>query len=405
MSLKSKKISTIIDWWGGGSSSPLLPEEIGTLFTENFTTLSNWDQVGGATFTPGGTGLLVSGGTGTTWTGEFIQQKGYVNGFENWTITCEFVITTLGGLAVGIDSVQKVIANPNGLNRSIFGRCAVSGGNYFAAVTGFAEGNGGPGATNFSISAGSPASVNDSMRVVFSRTSFGLYDINVTNITKGTTQTTQYVWSSAQMAVPNVIGKFSLHASNGAQRVTSYSVSTTAKKNIRAVFVGDSITQMLSATLFTNRYANKTFNGSLYEFAVQAGGNLRIEHMIQAINMILLQNPDYAFVSAGNNVIDGNAIDNANYISFRNQVVTAGKSIVHLIPGPRNAIDFRPYRDWILGYSPFTNDIKINLFDLLKGAGAYDLAAAYDSGDGVHWNNAGHLVVANYINTQLPSLT
>lgn len=398
------KVAKVLDWWMSGESYPA-PEELGLLYSTNFANLTNWTQVGGATFTPGGTGLLVSGGTGTTWTGEFIEYNNYTNGLEQWTITCEFIITTLGGLAVGLDALQKVIANPNGLNRSIFGRCAVSGGNFFAAVTGFTEGNGGPGATNLSISAGSPVSVNDSMRIVFSRTSFGVYDITVTNITKGTTQTAQYIWSAVQMAVPNVIGKFSLHASNGAQRVTLFSVTSTIKKNIRMVFVGDSITQILNATVFTNRYANKTFEGSSREFAVQAGGNLRIEHMIQAMTSILAQNPQYVGVCAGNNVIDGNAIDNPDYISFRNQVVAAGKIIVHLIPAPRNAVDFRPYRDWIQGYATFASDIKINLFDHMKGAGDYNLNPAYDIGDGVHWNNTGHLAAANYINSQLPSLT
>jgi lysophospholipase L1-like esterase len=66
---------------------------------------------------------------------------------------------------------------------------------------------------------------------------------------------------------------------------------------------------------------------------------------------------------------------------------------------PRNTADLSGLRNWIASSYP-ANDI-IDTWTPL-GGGSSRLNSAYDSGDGVHPNDAGHLLIGQIIRTNLP---
>lgn len=382
------------------------PERIGEYLNTNFSSLTGWtDSSTNATFTPGVGGLAVSGGIGTTWVDDLLTYDLPI-GFEEFEFIVEFTMTTRGSIAFGMDSVQKVsTGGGNGLNRSFIGACAYSTGNYYAQVVSFAEGKYSV-ATAYAQSAGSAISDGDSMRVTFSRTDYNLYTCFIENLTKATTQTAQYRQSYPTLLVPNVIAHPSVHAIGGAQTVTSYVVNSNSYKNIRALFVGDSITQAYYVNGVTQgslRYPARTFDGSTKRYEVCAGGNHFCDDILEAIESYKLMNPEYFFMMiGGNNVLDGTstAVYYPQYQSIRDQMVAHGSIVVHLLATPRDATDMTTFNSWIS--STFSGDIVVDTNTPLRDGGT-GLAAPFDL-DGTHPNQAGMQELADTNNAAIPGL-
>jgi lysophospholipase L1-like esterase len=391
---------------GGPSNAPAWPaaEQIGNILTTNFSSLTGWtDTSTNATFTPSGGGLLMSGGNESTWVDDIITYN-YAFGFEEYEFIMEFVMTTAGSIALGMESVQKIsTGGGNGLNRSFYGHCSVSGGNYYAGVVTFQEGK-------YSVayvgnqSAGSAISNGDSMRITFTRSDYNNYVCFIQNITKGTTQTATYRQSYPTILVPNVIGRPGLHAMAGAQTVTSYVVNSTSYKNVRAAFLGDSITQAYYVNGVTQgslRYAARTFSGSSKRYEVNAGGNHGCAEILSAIESCKLLNPEFAIMMIGGNDVyagTSTSVYYPQYTSIRNEMAANGSTVVHLLATPRDATNMTTFNAWIS--STFASDIVIDTFTPLKDGGT-GLATAYDL-DGTHPNQAGMQLIADTILSTFP---
>jgi hypothetical protein len=85
------------------------------------------------------------------------------------------------------------------------------------------------------------------------------------------------------------------------------------------------------------------------------------------------------------------------YSNLVSQLVANGVKVKHA-PIPRSNADLRALRNWITNSYP--NDIIDTWNPLLTGT--YQLNPAYDSGDGLHPNDAGHLLIGTIIRTNLP---
>jgi len=81
------------------------------------------------------------------------------------------------------------------------------------------------------------------------------------------------------------------------------------------------------------------------------------------------------------------------------QLQANGVEVKHCLPTPETTTDERALKTWILANYP-SQDIIDTWTPLLSGA--YGLNSAYDSGDGVHPNDAGHLLLGQIIRTNLP---
>jgi len=81
------------------------------------------------------------------------------------------------------------------------------------------------------------------------------------------------------------------------------------------------------------------------------------------------------------------------------QLQLAGVQVKHCLPPPRNVVDVTPLKNWILATYPAKDVIDV-FTPLLQGANS--LNPAYDIGDGVHLNDAGHLLMGSIISTNLP---
>lgn len=380
-------------------------EDIGLDFTELFSSLTGWssDQTD-TSFTPGGGGLAVVAPNiviSTSWLKNFITSDDYILSNEAFTITIEFTFSNDVDCAFGVISSEYQTGLPD---RFFVAELFMNSGNYYVRIVATNESD---TQQAFNLSAGSAMNYGDSMRAVFTRTDFNLYSCTFYNLTKGTTQSSSYRQVLATQLVPNVASHLRFHCGAGSMTVTLLKVDVQSKKNVRALFVGDSITQAdLTVTGVTQgslRYAARVFNGSSYEYEVCASAGFTVG-MFQSLSTDMRKyNAEFAFMMIGGNDVQGgipSGTYQSNYQNLRDQLTSTGAIIVHLLNTPRDATDMTALNSWIS--STFTMDKVIDTFTPLKGSGT-DLAAAYDL-DGIHPNTAGQQLIADTINAAMPYL-
>jgi hypothetical protein len=81
------------------------------------------------------------------------------------------------------------------------------------------------------------------------------------------------------------------------------------------------------------------------------------------------------------------------------QLKAAGARVKHCLPTPRNSVNLMPLKNFIQANYPAADVIDCWTPLLINTS---SLNPIYDSGDGVHFNDAGHLVIGSIIRTNLP---
>src|SRR5262249_9204379 len=113
---------------------------------------------------------------------------------------------------------------------------------------------------------------------------------------------------------------------------------------------------------------------------------------LSSLPEVLVQQPDTAILMIGGNDVQFGVSASqwqAQYSNFVAQLQANGVHVKHCVL-PRNNADLRPLRDWIAS-SYSTNDVIDTWTPFLSGTS--QLKSIYDSGDGLHPNDAGHLLL------------
>lgn len=151
-------------------------------------------------------------------------------------------------------------------------------------------------------------------------------------------------------------------------------------------FVGDSIDVGSASTVLPGGYAY-ILNGQ-----IQAGQGDKSREVVLRLPELVRMKPETVFLKIGTN--DTSFITwKANVIKIYNALTDAGINVVFTTPPPMNSTDKTIYKDWLISTFPQVIDI----FTLLKDPSTTGYATIYDSGDGVHPNQAGHVLIANTI--------
>jgi lysophospholipase L1-like esterase len=117
---------------------------------------------------------------------------------------------------------------------------------------------------------------------------------------------------------------------------------------------------------------------------------------------ILAHQPAEAVLMIGGNDLQFGYPTNQWQSQYSNLVATLqanGVRVKHCLPTPRNVVDLTPLRDWIVATYP-SADIINTWTPLLQGTNQLNIL--YNTGDGVHPNDAGHLILGTIIRTNLP---
>jgi lysophospholipase L1-like esterase len=386
--------------------------EIGEVFTDTFARASlgaNYTTSGASTWTTDGSKMTVTGGLGTFT--HYLTRTANPTCLEKHSHTIDFKMTSaVSGTSYGIG--VGVFSSNNNDRRCYSVRTVCStGASLGKTLLDTGTGAGSPTFTNRKTSASSVViNQNDLLRLVVTRTK-DVISWTMHNLTLGTSysdsHTFLYTYASP-VFVPHGGGHFSIHSLGGTFEVTNWTVTSLDKKNVKALFVGDSITYGLFAGAIADRWPDKTMLGSVNSYTVSGGSSDKTSEVLERINELILINPKYAVLMFGGNDVQFGISDitrNANHLSVVNQLKAAGITVIICYAPPRDATNLTAWNTHQQTTYGGT-DVVIDVFNPLTTTPGTttDLAAAYDPGDGVHPNPPGHALIGSTIYSAFPAI-
>jgi len=382
-------------------SSRPAPVEIGEIFSDDFERGSlgaNYTEVGSPTVLMDGSNLVLSGGAANY--DKYVRYDAWATCLEDWVLTINFQATTQTSAAEGLFVGVKT-ASAYG-NRSVIALFAHGSGASKGKTT-LLSGSSAP--NTFAVDAqrsGLAILAGDEIRMTVTRNGLTLTCLTE-NITQGVSKTVNHTFDlnySSPRYMPNT-GFPYFGTIGGTQTIRDWSFSTTQKKNIKTVVVADSLGHGVSASNLDNRWANELLDGSSNEWAVNSGGGDYTGSVLNKIDELILLNPEYVIMQLGGNDVRfgiPQVIAESNYTSIVNQLEATGITVIHCLAGADSNDNMTNWNNWLsLNYT------TIDCFTPLKDGGT-GLNAAYDAGDGTHWNDAGHDVNAATILAAAPQV-
>lgn len=369
----------------------------GTVFTEDFATLTNWTSVGGGSFTPNAsTGLTI--GAGATNFDRWIEYDPYPNTLESFLISLRVEVLTVGIVGVSVQTLRSVAgAHKKTFFGSFFGGATTGR----SVISTYADGGSTSAVT--AADAGAPGTINYAvghfLNISFRRTAINTYEFVCFNINNSTQSTISYpdIPDSAPIVVAaNNACKIAVQCISGSFRIVpgTFIVTSEDYRNVRALFIGDSRTTFMSAAPATNRYANKVFAGSKQKYIVDAGAyDTTGQYSVQSTHIQNCQ-ADYVFMMIGRNDIYysiSSGTWQANYDTIRNTAAAKGSKIVHLLVPTDSSANVSALNSYVT--STWSQDIIIDM-----------TGHTFTYADGVHFTNTDHQYIADQILAALPKI-
>ncbi len=202
--------------------------------------------------------------------------------------------------------------------------------------------------------------------------------------------------------------------SGGTFDVSKIGWASTNNKNNRVIFVGNSLVQGYKATSgYTNRWASLIMSGSSKSYELLSGQGHEVGDYLLYYKEIIALRPQYVILSSLGLNDESHAINidstKARYVRLVNKLLAANINIIHGYGSPLNSVDVSfantsSFNYWLQNYAPFSSHSKVDIYTPLKAAAGTGLHGTYDSGDGIHENNAGHTLIKNTYNAAFPWL-
>jgi len=168
--------------------------------------------------------------------------------------------------------------------------------------------------------------------------------------------------------------------------VSSYKLESSQEQG-GTIAVGDSITYGNSATTEANGWVR------IANFMTEAGGGDRSADAVLLIPEIVNHiKPSRVIYAMGTNDGDIN-VWKANLVFFQNKMRVNRITFIPCAPYANNNKSMQPFKDYIIA----NYDVYFDFFELTKQDGNTNIKSNYDSGDGVHPNNFGHLEIGNFL--------
>jgi acyl-CoA thioesterase-1 len=194
--------------------------------------------------------------------------------------------------------------------------------------------------------------------------------------------------------LPRLFSRPNIQFVSGSHSLTALKISA-SYPCVRFGFMGDSITQGRFATAFADGFPQLIRGDYPGQVLVAGAPSVLTGDWLNAMWAFVRMKPRYAFVLLGTNDISltlSDAVIQANLTSIAAQLTAAGIEPIIMQILPRGSIRTDALNAWIAA-QPWRS---IDTYHPLIGTGT-SLAAAYDSGDGLHPNTAGNLAIANII--------
>lgn len=198
------------------------------------------------------------------------------------------------------------------------------------------------------------------------------------------------------------ISRMCFYPISGTVFVDNVSFTINHKKPARYIVIGGSISDGFSASSQSAAYVSVIQSNFTQAVCNDSSSYNVTTNALNVLPEILSHQPATALLVIGGNDVLFNvptATWQSNYSFLTTQLQAAGVRVKHVLPTPRNTTDLTTLKTWVSTNFPADSVIDVwtpMVTNLTK------LKAVYDSGDGVHPNDAGHLLMGLIIRTNLP---
>jgi hypothetical protein len=214
---------------------------------------------------------------------------------------------------------------------------------------------------------------------------------------------TSIVFSDAAGLIAPTISRACFYPLGGTIYIHGVSFTLNHRKPARFIQIGASCSDGYNATSYDHAFVS-VLQSNLNETVCNDSGSFNTtSNSTSIVAEILAHQPDTASLLIGDNDMRfGYPASQwqGYYSNLVAQLLANGVKVKHCLPTPQN-LDLTPLRNWILATYP-ASDIIDTWTPLLNPGGGTTLNPAYDSGDGFHPNNAGHLMIGQIILSNLP---
>lgn len=368
-------------------------QQSGPVFSDNFARSSlggNYTANGGTFTFPSSAFLHLSAGDGT-FNNYIVRNKSIST--HQYTDTVKFVPqivnNTSFGVSIGVQSWQP------GTKRDLLAQFSVANATLVGNITIYGQPD---YPTAILAQSGSLSfSVGDTLLAVLVRND-NTVTATFTDLTTPASMTCTYTYPTTNVSgyLLHNTGLPVLYNNGGTNNVVLWKVTNTQSRT-NDVIIGNSLVSY-DASSFATSWPNLLYNART-DYSVICGPGDRTAQALTNLPELLSYGPKKAFVDLGINDLLGSvsaATFSANYDSICHYLFNLHIPVylISLSPTTTSVIAFNDTIQLKAIKYGFT---YINVYDYLRISSGTTLAPIYDGGDGLHWSDAAHSLVASLL--------
>jgi lysophospholipase L1-like esterase len=372
---------------------------MGTVWSDDFNRASlgtNWIILGGANASISTNELLLSQ-SNVNLSRQIYYDPWLTSSDEftiRWSHRFSVINSTNIGVGVGIKNFQAAGGNDRGYN----GQFAGAGANAGRMVLQRFDGS-----QMVVAATGSPISfaAGNIVDCTLSRDGWTM-TATASNRANGQFSSCSLVYSDPANLIAPTISRVCIYPIQGTVYLDNISFTINHSKPARVIIIGASLSEGYDASSYSNGYVRVMQRTMAEAICNDSSSYNTTTNAVSVLQEILSHQPGTAFLSMGGNDMQFGyppSVWQTGYSNLVAQLQMAGVVVKHGLPPPRNVVDVRPLRDFIITNYPAKDVIDL-WTPLVQGASG--LNPAYDIGDGVHLNDAGHLLMGTIVRTNLP---
>jgi lysophospholipase L1-like esterase len=298
------------------------------------------------------------------------------------------------GVGIGIKNFQAAGGNDRGYNGLLLGTGPDFGKMQISRFDGASQQLGAPG-NPISIAAG------DIIDCSLTRSAWTM-TATATNRANGQVSTSTLTYSDAANLIAPTISRICCYPLGGTVYLDNISFTLNHRKPARFIVIGASASDGYNASTSSRRYISVVQSNFFEAVCNDSSSFNTTTNSVSVLPEILAHRPGTAILMVGGNDLAFGYPTNqwqSQYSNLVFQLQANGVVVKHTFQTPRNSVDLTPLRNWIITHYPASDIIDTWTPFVTNG---YFLKPIYDSGDGTHPNDAGHLLLGQIIRTNLP---
>jgi lysophospholipase L1-like esterase len=372
---------------------------IGIVWSDDFNRASlgtNWTILGSAAATIVANEIQLSE-TNTAYSRQVYYQP-WLTCSDHWTLRWTQRFSALDssslGVGVGLKNFQAAGGDDVGYNALLSGAGSSLGKMQIEKYTGTSQ-------TNLSSGTAMTLSARDILDCSLTRS---LWTLTATASNRANSQVSTSVFSftlADAFATPP-ISRICLYPLRGTLFLDNISFALDRRQPAHFIVIGGSTSEGYRASTPSKGYVSLLQTNYLEAVCNDSGSWNTVTNSVSVLPEILAHRPAVAIVMiAGNDLAFHYPASQwqSGYSNLVFQLQASGARVKHCFPTPRNNVNLLPLKNWISTNFP-AKDVIDTWTPFLTGTSS--LKPAYDGGDGVHPNDAGHFLLSSIIRTNLP---